>query len=805
MRPEFKSEFAKGLCSSTNPADEFLFGGDTTKRIKEIAELNKNNVCKTPASRPQGRGQRFSPYPQRGFRGYTRGRGRGFRGRSSGFSGYQQQQYFQNAPQSEKKSGFKPKPNWYVYECETIKTKINHQPSFKAGNTRNCISEWQKLSSDPEILDYVQHCHIEFTDNPCKYSNHGQRNFKSQQQVAIDTEVEQLLQLGVLSQSVHEMGECLSPIFVVPKPDGSHRLIFNFKNCNEAVLFRHFKMDTLSTVVSLIRPEAYMASLDLKHAYYTIPVAVEHRKFLKFIWGRQLYEFNSLPMGLSSSPRIFTKVMKPVLATLRQMGHTNSGYIDDFYLQGADFLECCNNVKDTVDLFLRLGFFIHPDKCVLTPTQEITFLGFVLNSKSMIVQLSDKKKEKLKLLCTQALGGDIFSIRFIAHVIGKIISSLPGADFGKLHYRNLERDKIRALAMNKGDYDAQMHLSVSAQEDLHWWVDNVQQAYRRIDHAPISAIFQTDASDTGWGIVCTSEESWKSQGLWTQEQNAQHINVRELYVVFICLTTFCSILSDVHVKFELDNMTAVAYINQMGGSKSLACNSLAQKIWNWCIPRSIWLSAVHIPGVTNVEADLLSRNCYSDHEWQLNPVLFQQLSAVSPALSIDLFATVLNTQLPRYVSWKPDPHAEYVDAFSKSWKGDYFYAFPPFSLIHKCLNKIEAEQAEGLLVVPAWPTQTWYPRVLQLLVQEPKLMLWTAGLELVVHPSDHKAHSMKGKLKLMACPLSGDTMKSEVFQSMLPAYWSTPGDPLLKSNTQFISKNGLFSVVKGKLLHIPLL
>lgn len=233
-------------------------------------------------------------------------------------------------------------------------------------------------------------------------------------------------------------------------------------------------------------------------------------------------------------------------------------------------------------------------------------------------------------------------------------------------------------------------------------------------------------------------------------------------------------------------MTAVAYINQMGGSKSLACNSLAQKIWNWCIPRSIWLSAVHIPGVTNVEADLLSRNCYSDHEWQLNPVLFQQLSAVFPALSIDLFATVLNRQLPRYVSWKPDPHAEYVDAFSKSWKGDYFYAFPPFSLIHKCLNKIEAEQAEGLLVVPAWPTETWYPRVLQLLVQEPKLMLWTAGLELVVHPSDHKAHSMKGKLKLMACPLSGDTMKSEVFQSMLPAYWSTPGDPLLKSNTQFI-------------------
>ena len=67
MRPQFKSAFAKGLCSSTNPADESLFGGDTAKRIKEIAELNKNNLCKAQPSRPQGRGQRFSPFPQRGF------------------------------------------------------------------------------------------------------------------------------------------------------------------------------------------------------------------------------------------------------------------------------------------------------------------------------------------------------------------------------------------------------------------------------------------------------------------------------------------------------------------------------------------------------------------------------------------------------------------------------------------------------------------------------------------------------------------------------------------------------------------
>ena len=119
MRRQFKSKFAKGLCSSTNPADEFLFGGDTAKRIKE---LNKSNVCKAYPSRPQGRGQRFSPYPRRGFRGYIRGRGRAFRGRGSDSSGYQQeQQYFQHVPQSEKKSVSRANQNWYVnYELSPI-------------------------------------------------------------------------------------------------------------------------------------------------------------------------------------------------------------------------------------------------------------------------------------------------------------------------------------------------------------------------------------------------------------------------------------------------------------------------------------------------------------------------------------------------------------------------------------------------------------------------------------------------------------------------------------------------------------
>ena len=479
-----------------------------------------------------------------------------------------------------------------------------------------------KLTTDPEILDIVKHCHIEFSQDPCLFSFHGQRNFNSGQQAIVNEEVDKLLDLGVLSPSRHEQGECLSPIFVTPKRDGSYKLIFNFKNCNQAVLYRQFKMDTLNSVISMISPGAYFASLDLKHAYYTIPVVLEQRKFLKFLWLGNLYEFNALPMGLSSSPRIFTKVMKPPLAYLRQKGCTVSGYIDDFFIQGNNFRECYSSLEEAVFLFLQLGFHVHPEKSVLIPSQSLTFLGFNLNSVSMTVTLTQEKRDQLESLCTEAMIGEDLSIRFVAKVIGKVVSALPGMEFGRLHYRNLERDKIYALSANQGDYDALMQLSPAAKEELRWWCDNVGHGYRRIQHASYSHSFQVDASDSGWGIACTTDESLQSHGFWSQEQRSFHINVRELYVVFICLTVFCKEMSDTHIRFEIDNTTAVSYVNGMGGCKSAACDEVAKKIWDWCIERGLWLSAVHIPGTMNVKADVMSRRHYSDHEWMLNNDMF---------------------------------------------------------------------------------------------------------------------------------------------------------------------------------------
>merc|ERR1711893_522425 len=110
-----------------------------------------------------------------------------------------------------------------------------------------------------------------------------------------------------------------------------------------------------------------MASVDLKDAYFSIPVNKEDRKYLCFWWDGNLYQFTCLPNGLAEAPRKFTKILKVPFTALREQGHDSSAYLDDSALFGQTFQSCEENIQDTMKLLDSLGFTIHPEKSVLTP------------------------------------------------------------------------------------------------------------------------------------------------------------------------------------------------------------------------------------------------------------------------------------------------------------------------------------------------------------------------------------------------------------------------------------------------------
>ena len=481
-------------------------------------------------------------------------------------------------------------------------------------------------------------------------------------------------------------------------------------------------MDTLWSVIKLMTPNCFMATVDRKDAYYSVPVSPGSQKLLKFIWKGQLYQYTCLPNGLSSCPRKFTKLLKPVYTVLRQQGHVSSGYIDDAYLQGTTYEDCACNVVDTVDLFSTLGLVIHPDKSVFEPTQILEFWGFLLNSICMRITQTLQKIEKIVNACTSLLNkSNRVSIREVSRVIGLLASSFPGVMFGPLYYRALEHDKVQALKLSRGNFDGYMKLSVNAIEEIHWWVTSLPTAYNKVSQGEPDIVINTDASLSGWGGVLNDVTCG---GHWSLVEQTFHINYLELLAVLYVLQSFQVHLENKHVRVLIDNTTAVSCITHMGTSHSDLCNRITKTIWEWCIAKQIWLSGAHIPGVENIGADKESRKIRDETEWMLNHTVFNRVLEILHLIpDIDLFASRLNHQVERYVSYKPDPQAIAVDAFLINWNDyDVFYAFPPFSLITQVLQKIQSPGVTGLLVVPDWPTQVRYPKLMRMLINYPLLI-----------------------------------------------------------------------------------
>ena len=106
----------------------------------------------------------------------------------------------------------------------------------------------------------------------------------------------------------------------------------------------------------------------------------------------------------------------------------------------------------------------------------------------------------------------------------------------------------------------------------------------------------------------------------------------------------------------------------MGTSHSDECNKLAKTIWEWCICNSIWISLAHILGKQNFIADFESRRNQRESEWMLNNSLLSvALESLEFAPEIDLFASRIYTQFHIYVSYRPDPNAFAIDAFTLNW------------------------------------------------------------------------------------------------------------------------------------------
>ena len=140
-----------------------------------------------------------------------------------------------------------------------------------------------------------------------------------------------------------------------PQKDRGYRPVINLRALNNYILEEHFKMEGFHMVKEMIKPQDWLVKIDLKDTYLSVPIHPNHRKYLQFHWQSLKYQFNCLPFGLSCAPRVFTKLMKPVVAFLREKGMRLIIYLDDILVMCQCQEELTRQVNLIQDLFSVLG------------------------------------------------------------------------------------------------------------------------------------------------------------------------------------------------------------------------------------------------------------------------------------------------------------------------------------------------------------------------------------------------------------------------------------------------------------------
>ena len=198
--------------------------------------------------------------------------------------------------------------------------------------------------------------------------------------------------------------------------------------------------------------------------------------------------------GYSEAVRIFTKILKSVFEYLRQEGYLSVIFVDDSYLQGNADSECLENIEVTVNLLMKLGFKIH-DTHTLKPTQELEFLGFVINFKNMIIFTNKDKSEHIILKIKHLLSDPSPSIRKLASVIGSLIFLFSVIPFGKLHFRSLEKEKTEFLKQAAWNFEAKVSISTFETEELKWWLHAIPNAINNKNVPQVDFEISTDVSE----------------------------------------------------------------------------------------------------------------------------------------------------------------------------------------------------------------------------------------------------------------------------------------------------------------------
>ena len=498
----------------------------------------------------------------------------------------------------------------------------------------------------------------------------------------------------------------------------------NLSRLNQFVLCPHFKMETLNSIRLALQKGDWVASLDLRDAYFHIGIHRRSRRYLRFVFKGKVYQFRALPFGLNVSPCVFTRILKTVLWHVRRLGIRVHAYLDDWLQPSVSETLSWLHSRRLLKIILDLGFIPNWEKSELVPVQDFCFLGARFKLAQALIGPSQNNIASILQAVAKLVGARQASARQLYSILGQMESMANLLPLGRAFKRSLQWELKERWCQRLALWDSTIPLGQWFVSAVAPWTDmDFLTSMSPLHHPSPQLHLFTDSSLEGWG---THMDNHMASGFWSITEKEQHINVLEMKAVLLALQAFAVHIKGHSVLLATDNTTVAAYINKQGGTHSRTLCNLAVEAAEWCARNKVHLKARYLPGRLNALADCLPRKgAVVQTEWSLSQRVASQIFQIWGSPHIDLFATHLNRKLPLFVYPVLEPEAYATDALSLSWVGMWAYAFP---LILTCLRKIQIEECLVCLVAPLWEGQACFPLLLSLLVAPAICLPWKEDL-----------------------------------------------------------------------------
>lgn len=433
----------------------------------------------------------------------------------------------------------------------------------------------------------------------------------------VQSELNKLVRSGAF---VEEEASVVAPTFLIPKKDGSMRLIHDLRETNKHIRPPRFTLRGGRDAAQVTRASNWLAVLDLKHGYQQVAMDPAARRYLGARCGDETLVSTVLPFGLNLSPYVFTRITSWLARQIRErFGLEAAVYIDDFLLGAQSREKLEEGINKVKAFFHELGVIISSEKEV-RPAGSVEYIGFVWDAQAKTVGVSEARRREYRRAVRNLLRHGqskatwqrvIGKLGFLREAVGPTMRHIRSL-LHTVARRNIGKTLIEAVG--------------EARTDLEWWADKLRHKTElSLVTQPVTASVTTDASDGGLGFVINmdgADDKGKAKQVRFERSLLPsapegHINRKEIEAVLRALQTHKEELRGRHVVWYSDSVTALAAIRRQGTQRlSPAAWTAAKEVVDLLEREQVKILPKHVPGRLNCWADALSRPGEERSAWE---------------------------------------------------------------------------------------------------------------------------------------------------------------------------------------------